>query len=283
MAVPHSAAEVRETAQRLGVRPTRRLGQSFLIDPFVADAEAALVGQVPGESVVEVGGGLGILTEALVRRGVSPLTVVERDPRLARHLRATFGERIRVIEGDALTVTLPRAEVVVGNLPFSAGTPILQRLWRDGVPRVVALLQKEVVDRLSAGPDSKQYGRLTLQAALYGTVEPFQRVGASAFEPSPAVDGRLFQFTRRPGELPVPSVDAFESIVRALFVSRRKQLGNLLPRVVRPPQVPDAVAATAGWPAQWARLRPENLPPEAYFRLARALAGEPTPEAPAAR
>ena len=81
--VPTDARSVERVLTELGVRPARRLGQSFLIDPFVADAEASLLGATPGQPVVEVGGGLGILTDALVRRGVRPLTVLEPDPRLA--------------------------------------------------------------------------------------------------------------------------------------------------------------------------------------------------------
>lgn len=279
---PRTAAEVRTAVRRLGVVPSRRFGQSFLIDPFLADAEAALVDVVPGAPVVEIGGGLGLLTEALVRRGAAPLTVIERDRRLAGHLATVFGDRVRLLVADALTVPLPPASVVVGNFPFATGTPILQRLWALGVPRIVGLLQREVVDRLAAAPHSKRYGRLTIQAALYGRVEPFQIVPSASFEPAPDVDGRLFVFDRRPGPLPVPSVAALEEVVRRLFTARRKQLGNLLPRVVPPPRAPEDVAAAAGWPPGWARMRPEELPPEAYFRLATVVSAG-TRSSPAAR
>ncbi len=281
--VPRSPRDVRLLAERLGLRPSRRLGQSFLIDPFIADAEAALVGTGAGEPVVEVGGGFGLLTEALLRRGIGPLSVIERDRRLANHLRLTFGDRVTVLEGDARDMPLPPAHAVVGNLPFSAGTPILQRLWRERVPRVVVLLQKEVADRLAAAPGSKTYGRLTIQAALYGRVEAYQVVPSRAFEPSPAVEGRLLLFEGRSGPFPVPSVEEFESIVRSLFGSRRKQLGNLLPRVLPPGASPEEVAQTAAWPVDWDRLRPEALPPDAYFRLAHALAGRGGAGRPAAR
>ena len=264
------------------MRPSRRLGQSFLIDPFIADAEAALLAATPRETVVEIGGGLGLLTEALLRRGVDRPMVVERDRRLAGHLRRTFGEAIRLLEGDALEVDLPTDAAFIGNLPFSSGTPLLQRLWRLRVPRVVGLLQREVVERLAAAPGSRQYGRLTIQAALFGVVEPFQVVPSTAFEPAPEVEGRLFRFERRDGPLPVPSVPAFEAMVRVLFQSRRKQLGNLLSRAVRPPFVPAVAAREAGWPADWDRRRPEELPPTAYFRLATVLAA-PAPAPRAAR
>ena len=280
---PQSAAEVRSALDRLGLTPSRRLGQSFLIDPYVADAEAALLEAATGERVVEIGGGLGVLTEALQRRGLGPITVVETDRKLARHLRDTFGPSVEVLEGDALGVSWPAARFVVGNLPFSTGTPILQRLWRMGASRVVVLLQKEVVDRITATPGSKRYGRLSVQAALYGAAEAFQVVPSSAFEPPPAVEGRLLRFEARAGPPPVPSVERFEAMMRLLFSSRRKQLGNLLPRVVHPPLTPEEAAEASGWPVGWARLRPENLPPEAFFHLATTLAGPPAPRRPAAR
>jgi len=270
--VPETGAEVRATLESLGVRPSREWGQSFLTDPFIADAEAALVELGPGHPVVEVGGGLGVLTAALLRRGVGPLTVIERDRRLARFLATTFGERIRVVSGDALTVSLPPAEAVVGNLPYSVATPILLRLFAARIPRLVFLVQREVAERLAAGPGSKTYGRLSVIAQLYGTLELFRTVGPDAFTPRPEVASRIAVHVARPGSLPVPSVPAFEEMLRRLFSSRRKQLANLLPRVLPEWAAMDGVTRRAAWPADWAHRRPEELPPEAYFALAAELA-----------
>jgi 16S rRNA (adenine1518-N6/adenine1519-N6)-dimethyltransferase len=276
--VPTRPEAIAESLAALGVRPDRGLGQSFLADPFVADAEAALVGTSPGEPVLEFGGGLGILTEALVRRGTRPLTVVERDPRLAAHLRRTFGGEVTVVEADARTYAVPGPfRAVAGNLPYSAATPILLRLFEARVPRVVAMVQSEVADRLHAGPGSRSFGRLSLAAALYGTVELYQPVPASSFVPAPRVASRVLLFTARPGPLPVLSVPAFERVVRTLFSSRRKQLGNLLPRLASNPV---ALAERAGLPPGWARQRPEQLSVEAFYRLADALAGPAAPENP---
>jgi 16S rRNA (adenine1518-N6/adenine1519-N6)-dimethyltransferase len=269
--VPHSRSEVRGALDGLGLSPSKRLGQSFLVDPFVADAEAALLDTAPGTPVVEIGGGLGILTEAILRRGLGPLTVIERDRRLARHLRRTFADRIDLRVGDALELPLPSTAAVAGNLPFSVATPILVRLFEAGVPQVVVLVQKEVADRLAAVPGSKSYGRLTILCALYGEVEPFQVVPPRSFEPEPAVQGRIVRFRRRDGPLPVGSTERFERLLAGLFSSRRKQLRNLLPRVLGTREDPDDVAARSNWPSGWQRMRPEELPPEAYFRLARLL------------
>jgi 16S rRNA (adenine1518-N6/adenine1519-N6)-dimethyltransferase len=272
--VPVTPPAIRETLAALGIRPSRRWGQSFLSDPFVADAEAALVDLPADRPVVEIGGGLGILTAALLRRRSSPLTVIERDPRLARFLRRTFGARVTVVEGDALVTDLPDVDCVVGNLPYSVATPILLRLLAARVPRIVFLVQQEVADRIAADPGSKAYGRLSILARLYGSVELFQTVPAEAFTPRPEVSGRLAVHRARGDPIPVPSVPEFERTVRLLFGGRRKQLHNLLPRAVGRAHEPTELARRAGWPDDWGTRRPEELPPEAYFALARAMHAE---------
>ena len=276
-AVPDRPDDVRRTLQTLGIAPSKAWGQSFLADPFVADAEAALLEAEPGRPIVEVGGGLGILTAAIVRRGLGPVTVIERDARLAAFLRVTFGERVHVIAADALETELPPADCVVGNLPYSVATPILLRLFAARVPRVVFLVQREVAERIAAGPGSKVYGRLSIIAQLYGSVELFRTVSPDAFVPRPEVESRLAVHVARSGPLPVSSVPALERQVQVLFSSRRKQLGNLLPRLV-PSDEADRVAQDAGWPENWRRLRPEVLPPEAYFALSEVLARRGTTE-----
>lgn len=275
--VPERPVEVRAALDALGVRPSKAWGQSFLTDPFVADAEAALVELPSGHPVVEVGGGLGVLTAALLRRGIGPLTVIERDPRLARFLATTFGSRIRVLTGDALALPIPPAEAVVGNLPYSVATPILLRLFAARTPRVVFLVQREVAERLAAGPGSKKYGRLSIIAQLYGSLELFRTVGPDAFTPRPDVASRIGVHVARREPLPVPSVPEFEEILRRLFSSRRKQLSNLLPRLTRDEKRASELARRAGWSADWVRRRPEELPPGDYFALARVLADETGP------
>jgi len=279
--VPHRPAEVARTLERLGISPSKRLGQSFLWDSFVADAEAALVAARAGPRVVEVGGGLGVLTEALLRRGLGPITVIERDPRLAAFLERTFGDSVRVIVGDALRVPLPPMDVLVGNLPFSVATPILERVWNERVPRFVGMLQREVVDRLVSPPGSRVYGRLTIVAAFYGTVESFQAVPSSAFFPAPSVEGRVLTFEARAGAFPVPRVASLEGLLDVLFSARRKQLRNLLPRGAPRGADPTECARAAGWPEDWAGRRPEELAPDDFFRMATVLDSLPKGGPPA--
>ncbi len=270
--VPERPEEFEAALAALDLRPSRSLGQSFLTDAFVADALAALAVPTSREPVYEVGGGLGIVTRALLRRGIETVNVVERDRRLARHLSETFGARVRVERADALSFDFPDDAIVVGSLPYSIATPLVLRLMARRLPRIVALVQKEVAERFGALPGTRSYGRPTILARLYGTVELYREVPASAFYPRPKVAGRIFTHRPRLGELPVGSVDRLERLVRVLFSSRRKQLGNLLPRLASGGRTPDVLARAAGWPDGWERLRPEDLPPERYFALEHALA-----------
>jgi 16S rRNA (adenine1518-N6/adenine1519-N6)-dimethyltransferase len=266
--VPETARDVASALALAGVRPAKGRGQSFLIDPFVADAEAALIDLPRDAPIVELGGGLGLLTAAVLRRGYTTVTVVELDPRLARRLDSEFGETIRVVTGDALDVPLGQPAAVVGNLPYASATPILIRLLKERVPRVVVMVQSEVAERIGATPGSGVYGRLSLLAQLFAEVELYRTVGPAAFHPRPKVDSRILTLTARPDPLAVRSVPLLEETARALFSSRRKQLGNLLPRLTAEPE---ALATAAGWPADWRRRRPEELPPTAFYDLSNAL------------
>jgi 16S rRNA (adenine1518-N6/adenine1519-N6)-dimethyltransferase len=263
---PLAPKDVAARLKQIGVRPSRRLGQSFLVDPFVADAEAALVDVPRGIPVVEVGPGFGILTEALLARGLGPIVTIERDSRLASHLATVFGSRVEVRTADALTAKWPAMGALVGNLPFSVATPILLRALSERIPLAVFMVQREVGERLTARPDSRSFGRLTVWVAAHGSVERFLPVPSASFFPPPSVDGVVVRFRSRQGELPVENLSHLERILRGLFGQRRKQLGNVLPRVLGA-RAKEAAQA-AGWPVGWERLRPENLPPEAFFRLA---------------
>ncbi len=269
--VPERPSEVVEALRRLGVRPDRALGQSFLVDRFVADALAALAEPASGGPIVEIGGGLGLVTRALLDRGVRGLTVVERDRRLAHHLEATFGAAVSVRCADARHLELPAETTVVGSLPYAAGTAIVLGLLRRRTRRVAVLLQKEVAERFAAGPGSRAYGRPSILARLYGEPELLREVAPEAFYPVPRVRSRLWTHTARVGALPVRSVDRLEGTVRRLFASRRKQLGNLLPGLAGSEARSLALAQASEWPSGWERMRPEQLPAEAYFRLAETL------------
>jgi 16S rRNA (adenine1518-N6/adenine1519-N6)-dimethyltransferase len=272
-----NVADLQDALDALGFSPSRGRGQSFLIDESVAQAEAALVDLAPHHPVVEIGGGFGALTRALIERGFRPITVVEIEPKLSALLQETFGPRIQVILGDALSVPLPAAEAYVGNLPFSAGTPILERLLEAGMDHGVFLVQREVAERLSALPGNREYGPLTILSRIEGEFLLARRVPSNAFYPEPSVEGAIVIFRRSPLE-PGPSDRAlFRTLVRQIFSWRRKKLRHTLPRVLaslRPELSPEEIALLpdkAGFPADWPEKRPEELSPEELVRLENVL------------
>ncbi|HKS59239.1 MAG TPA: rRNA adenine dimethyltransferase family protein, partial [Thermoplasmata archaeon] len=176
--------------------------------------------------------------------------------------------RVTVVEGDALELTWPPADLLAGNLPFSIATAVITRALELRIPRWVVMVQREVGNRICSGPGSRHYGRLSVLAALYGKAELFLPVTSEAFYPTPKVDGVVIRFDARADPMPVSSVPELEAIVRGLFHQRRKQLGNILPRLFRSKAA--GLAEAALWPHDWQQLRPEQLSPDAFFRLAQA-------------
>jgi 16S rRNA (adenine1518-N6/adenine1519-N6)-dimethyltransferase len=223
----------------LGVRPSRRLGQNFLMDPRVAERIAGLV-ENPNETVVEIGPGLGALTERLLARRRS-VVAVELDARLAEalELRLAANGSARVVRGDVLEqrleLLLPgRATVtIVANLPYSITTPAIEWVLAQG-PRVrcaFLMVQREVAERMTAKPGGKEYGSLAVFLSLHAEVEPLFRVSPGAFHPRPDVDSVVVQVT--PRSYPGTSEEErarVERLARAATTGRRKTVANALAR-----------------------------------------------------
>lgn len=221
-----------------GHRPRKRFGQHFLHDPSVIARIVRAVNAKPGERIVEIGPGLGALTDALLER-CDHLDVIELDRDLAAKLEhAHSGDpRLSVHTGDALDFDFARLTApgerlrVVGNLPYNVSTPLLFRLLEQAaiITDMHFMLQREVVDRLTAEPGGRSYGRLTIMVRLICECEKLFEVGAGAFRPPPRVTSALVRLRVRSEPL-VRLVDpsAFERLVAHLFSRRRKTLRNSL-------------------------------------------------------
>src|SRR4051812_3278841 len=213
-------------------RPRKRFGQHFLTDRHYLERIIAAIGPGPGDAMIEIGPGTGLLTERLVGR-VAELHVVEIDRDLARELRARFEpSQVRVHEADALEfdfTSLPRPLRVVGNLPYNVSTPILFRV-AELAPRVrdgTFMLQKEVVDRMVAQPGTADYGRLSVMLQYRFAMESLMDVPAGAFTPPPKVVSSVVRMVPRDASRPVARDEAlFERLVAAAFSQRRKTLRN---------------------------------------------------------
>jgi 16S rRNA (adenine1518-N6/adenine1519-N6)-dimethyltransferase len=230
------------TLRSLGVRPSKRLGQNFLCDPRVAERIAALI-EDPDEPVVEIGPGLGALSLRLASTG-RRFVAVELDLRLAEHMERELRPYpdARVVRGDILDQRLdaliPDAGrvTVVGNLPYSITTPILEWIVRQAghVRRALIMAQREFAERLTARPGTKAYGPVSVFVGLNAELRSRFRVSPGAFHPRPEVDSMLLEMTPRgyPGS-DAEQREAASIVARAAMGSRRKTLANALARGLR--------------------------------------------------
>jgi 16S rRNA (adenine1518-N6/adenine1519-N6)-dimethyltransferase len=255
-----TAADVRALATRLDLRPTKTLGQNFVIDPNTVRRLVRTAGVGVDDVVVEVGPGLGSLTLGLLEVATR-VVAVEIDPTLAGELAATVADRLperadrlEVVLQDALTLTGvpgPPPTAFVANLPYNVAVPVLLRLL-EHLPSLrtgLVMVQAEVADRLVAPPGSRTYGIPSVKAAWYAQVRRAGAIGRNVFWPAPHVDSGLVAFTRR--EPPPGDREATFAVVDAAFAQRRKTLR----------------AALAGWAGSAAaaeqRLRAAGIDPGA--------------------
>ena len=206
------------------MRPKKGWGQHFLRNAGAVEKIVAAIEPRPGEVIVEIGPGEGVLTAKLAALG-NELQAIELDPELAESLRQKFGNII--INDDALTAPLPARPVrAVGNLPYNVGTPILRRVIAEpNLRRAVFMLQKEVADRLVAHPGDDQYGYLTLYAQLFARARILMTLEPGSFHPRPKVRSAVVVLD--PDRKPYAS-DELIDLISASFRMRRKKLVNNL-------------------------------------------------------
>jgi 16S rRNA (adenine1518-N6/adenine1519-N6)-dimethyltransferase len=257
--------------------PRKRFGQHFLAPTWAAKLVTAIDPQ-PDQTFLEIGPGQGAITRRLAERAAA-VVAVEIDRDLAATLRAASIDRLSVVEADVLAVDfaslgLPAGTRVAGNLPYNISSPILFQVL-DAQYRLnlfadaTLMLQKEVADRLTAAPGSKDYGPLTIFVAVQARVTRLLTLPPGAFHPPPKVTSAVVrvQFLE-PSERPdIPA--SFERMVRALFTARRKTIANglKLPAAAAG-TTPAAALSSAGLDA---RLRPEQLSVDQLIALARTL------------
>ena len=229
--------DVSELAGRLGVRPSKRFGQNFVIEPGTVRRIAALARLRPGDVVLEVGPGLGSLTLALLEAGAGRLLAVEIDPVLAAALPQTIAARapqlagrVSVVAADALRIgarDLPAAPaVLVANLPYNVAVPVVLHLLAvlPSLRRGLVMVQAEVADRMCAAPGSRVYGTPSAKLAWFAEARPAGPVPRSVFWPVPNVDSRLVAFTRRDPPQTTATREEVFAVVDAAFRQRRKTL-----------------------------------------------------------
>jgi 16S rRNA (adenine1518-N6/adenine1519-N6)-dimethyltransferase len=271
----------------LGRRPTKGLGQHFLIHQATAEKIAGAIRPGPGDVVVEIGAGLGALTLPLSRSGAL-LIAVEIDAELAKFLRNEFEEKshgmgVKIECKDILELDLiglheqfQRKMKIIGNLPYNISSPVLFKLMEaaDCLEEAVLMLQDEVAERVLAGPGNKNYGILSVMAAYHSERRRVMRVKPSQFHPPPKVDSQVISLRFRDCPL-TPQVESpwLVQTVKAAFSHRRKTLRNSLLASKLGNLSANLVSTALEEASIEPNRRPESLALEEFLRLAEALKG----------
>ncbi|MFE0687088.1 16S rRNA (adenine(1518)-N(6)/adenine(1519)-N(6))-dimethyltransferase RsmA [Streptomyces xiamenensis] len=252
-----SAADIRELAAALGVRPTKQRGQNFVIDANTVRRIVRAAGVDENDVVVEIGPGLGSLTLALLRTA-GHVTAVEIDDTLAAALPATVAarlpervDRFSLVHRDALRVTElpgPAPTALVANLPYNVAVPVLLHMLAlfPGIRHGLVMVQSEVADRLAAPPGSKVYGVPSVKAAWYADVRRAGAIGRTVFWPAPNVDSGLVALTRREPPVTTASREEVFAVIDAAFAQRRKTLRSALSGWAGSPAAAEAACTAAG-------------------------------------
>ncbi len=297
--MPLSPSATRELLAKLGHHPKRFLGQNFLVDGNIVRKSLELACIAPGDTVVEIGPGLGTLTSALLRAGAT-VWAVEKDRALHAHLADSlareFPDTFHLLEGDAVEhplAGLPSGEVtsdkyqvaseasgtaaphsaartpqpafkIVANLPYAISTPWMDAILAGPLPvRMVLMLQQEAARRYAAAPGSKQFSAISVFLQNAYDIAPGHKVAAACFHPRPEIESCLLHLVRKPS--PFLFSPETKTLVRACFQQRRKQLGALLRD--RLPDHGRAWLDTLAAHGHDARSRPEQIPPGLWTAL----------------
>jgi 16S rRNA (adenine1518-N6/adenine1519-N6)-dimethyltransferase len=272
--VTHSGADIARLMSAYGLRPSRALGQNFVADPNTVRRIARLSGAGPGSQVLEIGAGLGSLTLALAETGAA-VVAVETDRHLLPALRSVAEPAgVTVVEGDAMTMDLAGLLAerggswsLVANLPYNVATPLVMRTLVElpAVTDLLVMVQREVGERMAAGPGDAAYGSVSVRIAYFARADVVGRVPATVFVPRPRVESVLVRIQRLPSPAVDPAVVSYERlalVVKAGFGQRRKMLRRSLAGVVDPSAFeragirPDARAEELSV-ADWGRLAAE--------------------------
>jgi len=220
-------SEIQALLGRYGILPSKSKGQNFLIDDRVADREVEFLDIRAEDTVLEVGPGLGILTERVVPRA-ERMVCIELDRGINRYVRDRFGDRVQLIEGDALELDWPKFDRFLSNIPYSISSPLLFKMLDHDFKRAVIMVQREFADRMAAKAGSDDYSRLSVNTYYKAKCELLEQVPRSRFWPQPEVDSAIVLLEPRPAPFQVRSEKFYLNLVKILFQHRRKKIGTVL-------------------------------------------------------
>lgn len=268
------ARRLREVLDSRGIKPSKALGQNFVTDPNTIRKIVEIARVSPSDRVIEVGAGAGSLTLGLCA-AAAHVTAIEVDRWLIPVLEETLEgvANVEVLHADALTVDLASIEAnkLVGNLPYNIATNVVLRVLEEApqVSELTVMTQREVGERLAAGPGSKTYGQTSVMVAYYAAAEVAGRISRNVFYPVPNVDSVLVRIVRRSAP---PEVDrgALFDVIRAAFAQRRKTIRNNIAAIAGSSEnAEDALEAASIAPG----ARGETLSLDDFVRLTCCLSG----------
>ncbi len=218
---------IKSLLQEYGIRPNKRLDQHFLVSRKYIETEIEAAGITKNDAVLEIGPGIGTLTEELLKRA-KKVIAVELDKNLASILKERFpGNNFSLIEGDALKVKIPHFDICVSNIPYSISSKVAVLLGKLAKPAVL-MFQKEFADRLVSKPGEKNYSRISVAAQYYFTAQRICTVPKSAYYPEPEVDSAIVKLSPREKKPYVGDEDFFFRIVSDLFTHKNQAARNAL-------------------------------------------------------
>ena len=267
-------AELKPLLERLGVAPSKRLGQNFLVDDQFRAKIIHEADPKPGQTILEIGPGLGAVTRGLVASGAS-VTAIEFDRKLAEYLRtAVVPLGLHLIEADACRVKyeelFPGDFRVVSNLPYSAGTIVIAKLLDLETPPadMLLMLQKEVAERFLSVPGTPDYSALTVRISAVYTGRIVRMVPPEVFYPEPSVESALFSLVRKPAIPPKNIRIILSRLARTSFAHRRKKMFKQAAAVFGA----DVIAAAMADASVDPDIRAERVTPEQFIRMAEFIA-----------
>lgn len=257
--------------KKYSIKPKKGFGQNFLVAMPTAEKICKLLDLSSGDSVIEIGPGLGILTRIICKQ-TKNVVVIEKDISMADIINTELGGSVKIVNGDVLDVDFgsiihrKRDFKVIGNIPYNLTSPIIFKLIENKkyFQFAILMVQKEVAERLVAKPNSKDYGVLSIMTQVNAKISKLFDVSPASFIPRPKVTSSIvrFDFADEP-QYKIEDMQAFSKLVRTVFQTRRKTIKNGLLRVVTS-DVDEILSKAKISPT----LRPENLSIEDFIRLA---------------
>ncbi len=227
-------AWVRRELNALGIPPLKRFGQSFLVDPEARERLVELAQLTQADTVIEVGPGLGFLTEAIIARA-GKVVGIEKDRTLAAYLKKKFSnlEHFTIVEADALKMPLPDGAKIVSSPPYNISSKLVLGIVKSKFQLAVLLLQEEFVRRLTAKSGSREYGRISVMVQSFAQASVDKRVLRDAFYPKPSVDSAIIAIKPTTDAAQISNREQFTEMVRVLFTQRRRKLKTVFARYLK--------------------------------------------------